>query len=363
MLIDFNYNASNLDSIASLTLSPAPAMPGTNGIFYGPQPPKISEQRLMWVTDLRDPGRGPALHFQTAYDKVVIFEANSFQSNNSPARQRALDISTSDSLAKRHDTMPADQGPHNHRFANSPGESPWYCYWNQTYIEGFVYIQQPVRGAETQQFTISNMMMMTNYGMPTATVASSASSPPTPTAYPTDAHSFQSSSSPNKQLKARATVLPRDPPLIVANPHINSNPSVPTPPPSRFPYIVKLEERRLPNPAFSPFCQRMYVHPNGSTTPLLSDNGNPIVEVLHEAPGNTADAQVTAGVVTGQSGHSKKGNAVDISGNWRSRRRRWEMPPPLNEEWGVDMDGNVKLIRRNQEPSNSCHCVWVSPVS
>src|ERR1700753_680363 len=158
MLIDFNYNASNLDSIASLTISPAPAMPGTNGIFYGPQPPKISEQRLMWVTDLRDPGRGPALHFQTAYDKVVLFEGNSFPKPNIGS-QRAVDIPGQGILEKRHDTMPADQGVHNHRYANSPGETPWYCFWNQTFIEGFIYIQQPVHGAETQQFAVSTMLM------------------------------------------------------------------------------------------------------------------------------------------------------------------------------------------------------------
>jgi hypothetical protein len=69
MLIDFNVTKES----AQMRLSPAPAMAGSNGILYGPQPPKIQEQDLFWVTDLRDPGRGPALHFQTAYDKVVIF--------------------------------------------------------------------------------------------------------------------------------------------------------------------------------------------------------------------------------------------------------------------------------------------------
>jgi hypothetical protein len=363
MLIDFSYNAST--SIAGLTLHPAPAMPGTGGIFYGPQPPRIDEQRLMWVTDLRDPGRGPALHFQTAYDKVVIFEPNSFPSPNVPARQLAVDTTPSNVLDKRHDTMPADQGPHNHRFANSPGETPWYCFWNQTYIEGFIYIQQPVHGAETQEFTVSNMMMMmTSQALPTATSATFAASPPTPTSSPTRAPIFQSSSSPNQQLQPLATILPRDMPFVSSpSPVFTSIPSIPTSPPSRFPFIVKIEERRLPNPAFTPFCQRMHVLPNGATVPLLNDNGNPIVEVLREAPTNKADAQVTAGVMTGQSGHSRKGSVADaVSSNGRARRR-WEMPPAINEEWGVDWDGKAKLIRRNQEPSNSCHCVWVSPYS
>jgi hypothetical protein len=334
---------------------------GSNGILYGPQPPVVPEQKLMWVTDLRDPGRGPALHFQTAYDKVVIFEGGSFPSPEYQAQKRDADTI----LDKRHDTMPADQGQHNHRFANSPGETPWYCYWNQTFLEGFVYIQQPVHGAETQLYAVSTSMIMSKIIMSTATVASIPSSPATPTTF-VRSPLATTTSIPQQQLHPRATTAPMPIPVVTAA----ASPAQATQPPSRFPFIVKLEERRLPNPAFAPFCQRMRVLTDGRTIPL-TDNGNPVVEILREAPANKVDAQVTAGVIQGQSGHSgrKPMEGVFMSGRSEERRVRrgeqgektyWPVEPRVIGEWGIEESGKV-VKRNNQEPGNSCHCVWVSP--
>jgi hypothetical protein len=338
-------------------------MLGSNGILYGPQAPVVPEQKLMWVTDLRDPGRGPALHFQTAYDKVVIFEGSSFPAPEWQAQKR----DTESVFDKRHDTMPADQGQHNHRFANSPGETPWYCYWNQTFLEGFVYIQQPVHGAETQQYAVSTSMIMSKIIMSTATVASMHSlSLATPTTF-VRAPIATSTSIPQQQLQPRATSLPMPPAPAVTQAHaavVAAPATQATPPPSRFPFIVKLEERRLPNPAFTPFCQRMRVLADGRTIPL-TDNGNPVVEFLREAPANKVDAQVTAGVIQGQSGHSGRRPMEGVFMNGRSESRRvrrgesWPAEPRISGEWNVQANG--KIVKRNQEPGNSCHCVWVSP--
>jgi hypothetical protein len=314
-----------------------------NGTLYGSQPPTVPEQKLLWVVDQRDRGRGPALHFQTAYDKIVIFEGSSFPSRNIQIK----------SNQKRHDTMPADQGPHNHRFANSPGETPWYCIWNQTYIEGFVYIQQPVHGAETQQYTTMTNMVMTTITSTKGATASIPSSQPTTTSL---FGSITTTTTPQHNLHPRATdvLFPHDGSASSSTTTgFASSPSLPTSAPSRFPFIVKIEERRLPNPLFTPFCQRMRVLADGSTVPYM-ENGNPVVEVLKEAAPQKIDAQVTAGVVSGQSGHSHKGA---YEGNGRYRRRDEVL---WTGEFEVDMAKGV-LRRRNQEPSNSCHCVWVSP--
>jgi hypothetical protein len=357
MLMDFNYDTNN--SSAKLRMAAAAPMAGSNGILYGPQPPHIADQNLMWVSDVRDPGKGPALHFQTAYDKLVIFEGESFPA---PFLQQRDKIE----LDRRHDTMPMDQGPHHHRFANQPGETPWYCYWNQTFLEGFIYIQQPVRGAETQIFKSSSMAVMTGLIHTTSTTAPMASSPPTPTsAIPILVG--MSTSTPQQQLLPRATINPRDPAqqqALISSVTSSVAPPIQTGPPSRFPYIIKLEERRLPNPAFQPYCQRMKVNPDGSTVPLLKDGDNPIVKIIREAPTNQNDAQVTAGVQSGQSGHQRKYASSNQAMNRVQRARRKFDVPLVNMEVGVESDGTTKLLKRNnREPSNSCHCVWVSPMS
>jgi hypothetical protein len=357
MLMDFNYDTSN--NSAKLRLGSAAPMAGSNGILYGPQPPHVTDQTLMWVSDVRDPGKGPALHFQTAYDKLVIFEGNSFPA---PFLQQRDE----NGLDKRHDTMPMDQGPHHHRFANQPGETPWYCYWNQTFLEGFVYIQQPVRGAETQVFMSSSMAVMTGLIHTTSTMPPMASSPSMPTAA-SPILINKSTSTPQDQLMPRATFGPRDPArqqTVMSTVTSSGAKPTQTGPPSRFPYIIKLEERRLPNPAFQPYCQRMQVKADGSTVPLLKDDNNPIVEIVREAPTNQNDAQVTAGVKSGQSGHQRKYAASNLAANKVRRDQRRFDVPMVNMEFGVESDGTTKLLKRsNREPSNSCHCVWVSPMS
>jgi hypothetical protein len=357
MLMDFNYDTNN--NSAKLKMGSAAPMAGSNGILYGPQPPHVADQNLMWVSDVRDPGKGPALHFQTAYDKLVIFEGNSFPA---PALQQRDE----DGLEKRHDTMPMDQGPHHHRFANQPGETPWYCYWNQTFLEGFIYIQQPVRGAETQVFKSSSMAVMTGLIHTTSTMVPMASSPPTPTSAPPILVEM-STSVPKQQLLPRATINPRDAAQQrTLKSSVTSSGAQPTQtgPPTRFPYIIKLEERRLPNPAFQPYCQRMQVKADGTTVPLLKDGVNPIVEIVREAPTNQNDAQVTAGVTSGQSGHQRKYVPSNLAKNIGPHARRRFDVPLVNMEIGVELDGTTQLLKRNnREPSNSCHCVWVSPMS
>jgi len=345
LLIDF----SNPSRYPQAKIYPAPSAPGMEGIQYGPQPPRLnSTQSLIWVTDLQDPGRGPALHFQNVYDKVVIIEGERFPSpelhlRNSDKKPRHRRF---DDPVKREYTGPPPSiafdpsKPPRHRFASTPGEEPWYCYWNSTFIEGFIYIQQPIPGAETQQFTASSP---TTEPMPSTTISNTVHPFGAPITSAIHAVSETPPASASAPLQARS---PAKPSSITQQKEVS--PPAPTSPPLRFPFIVKIEERRLPNPEFTPFCQRMIVRPNGVTEPKLDKHGQNIIEIIKEAPGGKSDAQVTAGVTPGQSSHQKKG----YQQNGRSKARRsWE--------YEVTQAGHV--VRRNVEPGNSCHCQWVSP--
>ncbi|KAF2673151.1 hypothetical protein BT63DRAFT_475702 [Microthyrium microscopicum] len=361
LLIDFGKETNSRNPIAKIY--PAPPAAGMNdSILYGAQPPKITTtQRLVWVKDLRDEDRGPALHFQTTYDKIIIIEGDKFPSPE--LHLRSLDLKArnkrAESPVKRDyngppPSMSSHSSPALHRFADSPGEQPWYCFWNQTFIEGFIYIQQPIPGAETQEFTASRPSTESTY--PTPYLSASPSSAPDQTSLSSSIMIPDATPSPMVSARAILARTPAKPSSITLPPTVAPQPvPAPTDPPSRFPFLIKIEERRLPNPAFTPFCQRFRILPNGVREPQTDEHGNKVVEIIKEAPGGKTDAQVTAGVAQGTSNHQKKGyQSNGGAGSEYGKVRRRQVG-----EWEMGYDGNV--VRRNAEPSNSCHCQWVSP--
>lgn len=97
---------------------------------YGTQPPVLNgSQVLNLVTDSQDPGRGPAWFFQLPYDKVVILP------------QAAL-AAPLDNVKRDFDGR--DEGRIAHEFLRKnvaqPGDRPWFCFWNGTLLEGFIYV-------------------------------------------------------------------------------------------------------------------------------------------------------------------------------------------------------------------------------
>lgn len=100
---------------------------------YGPQPPQMSKPANMrLVYDKDDTDKGPAYFFQQLYDKVIIVKESDLSNTDT---RRWLDDTSGGSedseLEERH------RGP---RSPVSPNDSPWFCYWNNTVVEGFIYI-------------------------------------------------------------------------------------------------------------------------------------------------------------------------------------------------------------------------------
>jgi hypothetical protein len=347
LLIEFEHSGNY--RTAKISAPPNPNEFGQETIMYGTQPPKISpDQKMIWVTDVREAYRGPALHFQTFYDKVVVLDNDVFQPPT--LRRRNLASANRTELVQRHTST----SPTRHRLANEPGQEPWFCYWPSTYVEGFIYVQQPIIGADTQQFTAmrtfaTDMPTMTpvaqSHGVATAT---------TPTAPSLT------------QLQVRRALHRRDAsasPAPTASPDHDAFASAaaaaqPTNPPARFPFVIKVEERRLPNPAWQPYCQQMRVADDGRMVPHLDAQGQPIIERIKEAAPSKSDPLVTAGVGhqmrKGASGQD--GRNADMFAVGHKDRRKMRRAVPLRPY----REGR-RLARRSNEPSNSCHCQWVSP--
>jgi hypothetical protein len=206
-------------------------------IQYGLQPPSVDNESMQLVTDLDFKGYGPAWHFSAKYDKIVVLTPDEFAAGQS--------------LRKRE-----GERPFRHRFQVQPGDTPWVCIWNETYIEGYIYVQD------------------------NSTAATMTGSIPTPN--PTDP--FASMQSPEVTGTLEGTVLP-SPVQKRQNNNDNSSPSFPRLPP--YPRIVKIEERRIPG-APQPLCQKMQLLENGQLALASSENGPVTVRLQEEDPGMDA---------------------------------------------------------------------------
>lgn len=174
-------------------------------VKYGTQPPSMYQpQNLSVAVDQTDMNAGPAFVFQASYNKLVILDNETFN-----ARRKA----------KR---AMGDYAPRRSGTVLQPNDRPWYCYWNNTILEGFIYVTQNVL------------------------------------------------SSPNSTSSATSLTT------------TSSDPSYTFP---SYPKLVKLEERRDPviQTDIKPYCQQMQVLDNMALGPATNpDTNEKIIVWLNE---------------------------------------------------------------------------------
>jgi hypothetical protein len=221
---EFNNNEINL-TLGDSTLG---------GIYpYGTVPPVLDQtQSLQLVIDSQESSRGPAWFFEMKYNKVVIV--------------REEELSSVSGVTQRSTVRDWDGGFHqpsefSRKTVAQPGDSPWFCYWNGTLLEGFVYVNLNSSGA----------------------VQSSTSSSATPTpAYTTATNSRTGSAT------AKPTSNYIDHPLP-------------------YPKVIKIEERRVPSNAAAPYCIQYAIDSTGVAHPLLNSTGLPRTIYLNETEAST----------------------------------------------------------------------------
>ncbi|KAI9843125.1 MAG: hypothetical protein M1837_006578 [Sclerophora amabilis] len=196
----------------------------------GMQAPTMN-QPLMFspVMDNEDPKRGPAYFFQITYNKTVIVAANKLEAGS--RRIRSLpDLAP----VKRDD----DDGPDPNTFgfrrndAIQVGDQPWYCNWDNTVLQGFVYL----------------------------TLNSSGSLKPSTTT-----------------VTSKAKVTPSG--LSVTGDQPSERIRYPN-----YPKVIKLDEQRnLSSPDYvGPYCQRMQVLESLEVVPAIDADGQQITIYLDE---------------------------------------------------------------------------------
>lgn len=204
------------------------ATPSDGYIRYGSQPPQLNQPaNLVLMKDKDDFNKGPAYVFQQQYDKVVIVHEQDIP-GGIPSSKR--------SLFKR---WFYDKGLENHRSligrqdddewtSNSiaqPVDRPWFCYWNNTILEGFIFVTQNASASASASGASSSAA---------ATISGS-------------------SQFPGSRFKRQ------------------SPPSAPS-----YPKSMKIEERRPLNPS-QPYCEQMQILNTYQPGPVV----NPITHLVN----------------------------------------------------------------------------------
>ncbi|EED19588.1 conserved hypothetical protein [Talaromyces stipitatus ATCC 10500] len=184
-----------------------------NGHFsYGAQlpydisPPK---QHLSIMIDKEDPQLGPALFFQSLFNKLVIVQ-------DSPEMQAKRSLSERDTSSNGY-----GQG----QTQDTTYAKPWFCWWNETQIEIFIYLNQ------TQDGTGSHM--------------TSAAAQPT-----TGSSTTSTTGSHKRDLYERDSIA------------------------GVYPRKFKVKENRINPSAPQAYCQQMQFNSDNSLTPIVGRRFN-----------------------------------------------------------------------------------------
>ncbi|KAF2500523.1 hypothetical protein BU16DRAFT_249554 [Lophium mytilinum] len=260
---------------------------------YGVQPPSIQMQTLSLVSDQDFPKYGPAFHFQGLYDKVVILKPDQF--------------STEAALQARDD----DEPDFHHRFQVVPGDQPWACYFNQTFIEGYLYVTDNSSAATwTQSLSSSTCTTTPSAQTPLpSTDAEAVTSVSTPSSATTPATPSWSGPWPS-QFTTYPTSIPPFRPRD-DGPHLLP-----------YPRVVKIEERRIPGSP-QPVCQQMRLLDSGLLVPAVNSTGQWILIPLQETDPTMQQFSQAGASAPGASSSPSPG------------------------------------VKKRDDPSGACHCQWM----
>lgn len=262
-------------------------------ISYGTQPPALVGS-LALVNLLGNASLGPAFHFQTDYDKLVILpgDASIGIPNSASYKRDAPDFNFMPALLGR-------QIAHN--------DNPWFCWFNDTSIEGFVFVNrtalppppssvtaQPSQAAVSMTGASSTLAISATTTL-SATLSSKISSastsgwPSHPQYYtpPTTEATWSAATHAATQRPATTSCDTKGDPGVYgegqwADPDVvrRQQPSASTEPPG-LPMLFRLEERRGPGAAPAA-CTKMAKADSGRYAPMLV-NGVVSVVYLNES--------------------------------------------------------------------------------
>ena len=230
-----------------------PAVPGPR-VQYGAQPPELDDQSPLVLMEYRDdPTKGPAYIFGQHYNKTVILKEEELPGGYLPPKRSlferwSLNEEVTDKPSRLHERDDSTWGSGS--FVQ-PSDKPWYCFWNGTILEGFIFITEPANYSASESTTSS---------YPAATSES----------YPaTTSESYPATTSESYPVATSEAYPKYGPP-----PKRQAPPNFP-----QYPKMIKIAERRPQNNCVQPYCQQMQILNTGQPGPLRSPTTNELIIV------------------------------------------------------------------------------------
>ena len=219
-------------------LGPEPNAP----IHYGAQPPQMGDPTWMSLMNDKDGwNRGPAFFFQRAFDKVVVVKESEFSATI--AKRSFVEFGEYDELATLEDRDLTSSGPPD--AIAVPTSKPWFCYWNDTMMEGFIYVTQNTNSSNASTSSTSPPSIQESFGSNAITSVTSLAS-------------SAASSAPG---------------------HLSTREIFPSKDPASFPKLIKIEERRnILNPV-QPYCVQMQILNNNKPGSLADPTTRQAIRV------------------------------------------------------------------------------------
>ena len=238
----------------AMTSDPQMPNPPNPQIRYGAQPPSLpAPVNMNLMRDKYNLDDGPAYFFQQTYNKTVILKAQDLAIGSQRSKRSAQDWSLLEERGQSSWGL--------NEFVNI-ADRPWYCFWNGTFLEGFIYVTQ-------------------KEGSPSASNVAAASS-------------FASATPTGSASKGK-----RQAGLATAG--------------TTYPKVIKIEERRPVRNPPQPYCQQMQIMNGGQPAPY-EPNGQPIIVNLTESePPTLAQQQLQAPPPPSPNKHKDKRQSGPIS--------------------------------------------------
>lgn len=255
--------------VVSLSYAPPP-----DGLIrYGSQPPQLSQPaNLVLMKDKYDFNKGPAYVFQQQYTKMVIVHEEDIPGGIPASKRSLLNRWFYDKGFEHHGRLLGRQEDDKWMSDSiaRPVDRPWFCYWNNTILEGFIFVTQDASASAS-----------TAGASPSAAATSSGSS-----------------QSPGSRSKRQS----------------------PPGPPS-YPKSVKIEERRPLNPSPA-YCEQMQILDNNQSNPVFNPTTQRVNTVnlteiesqsflQNQAIKEMAGGPPLSAPAASPSGYSKKRGAID----------------------------------------------------
>lgn len=210
---------------------------------YGAQAPifPTPTQTLSMMLDKGDMSLGPALFFYTEFDKLVIVQEDVFPTTIPSKRS----VGEADLIARQWSRK---------QVAAQPGDKPWFCWWNNTIMEFFLYINETTHDDDDGDDDGDSDGI---YLGPTTTFTATGG-PPASTTSGSSAQSTSYVGHPTR-MKSKRDHVPN------------------------YPRRIKIEEKRGDPSAQRPYCQQMQVMNDGTVQGPISPIQIGIDEIIPPA--------------------------------------------------------------------------------